>query len=131
MASIALGEAWPTQQLVKLQRSQPALVGRVLERLLDEDAGLRWSLVVSAYLDEEISLARTAALLGLHPLELRQRFIEKGVPLHLGPVDEADAQAEVDALRAWKRSAGQPGTSCRPASGSAASRNLTGPGLSS
>ena len=106
MASIALGEAWPLQQLVKLQRSQPALVGRVLGRLLDEDAGLRWSLAVSAYLDEEISLARTAALLGLHPLELRQRFIEKGVPLHLGPVDEADAQAEVDALRAWKRNVG-------------------------
>jgi len=83
-----------------LQRTQPALVDRVLRRLLDEDEGLRWSLVVSAYLDEEISLARTAALLGLHPLEPRQRFIEKGVPLHLGPVDEADAQAEVDALRA-------------------------------
>jgi hypothetical protein len=42
----------------------------------------------------------------MHPLELRQRFIEKGVPLHLGPVDEADAQAEVDALRAWKRNVG-------------------------
>jgi len=37
MASIALGEAWPMQQLVKLQRTQPALVGRVLRRLLDED----------------------------------------------------------------------------------------------
>jgi len=40
MASSALGEAWPMQQLVKLQHSQPALVGRVLRRLLDEDAGL-------------------------------------------------------------------------------------------
>ena len=29
MASIALGEAWPLQQLVKLQHSQPALVDRV------------------------------------------------------------------------------------------------------
>jgi predicted HTH domain antitoxin len=104
MASIALGEAWPLQQLVKLQRSQPAVVGRALRRLLDEDQGLRWSLVVSAYLDEEISLAYAASLLGLHPLQLRDQFIEKGVPLHLGPVDEADAQAEVDALRAWKRS---------------------------
>jgi predicted HTH domain antitoxin len=104
MASIALGEAWPLQQLVKLQHSQPALVDRVLRRLLNEDEGLRWSLVVSAYLDEEISLAHTAALLGLHPLELGQRFIGKGVPLHLA-VGEADAQAEVDALRAWKRNA--------------------------
>ncbi len=42
-------------------------------------------------------------MLGLHPLALREHFIEKGVPLRLGPVDKADAQAEVDALRAWKR----------------------------
>ena len=104
MASIALGEAWPLEQLIKLQRSQPALVGRALRRLLDEDQGLRWSVVISAYLDEEISLAYAASLLGLHPLELREQFIEKGVPLYLGPIDEADAQAEVDALRAWKRS---------------------------
>jgi predicted HTH domain antitoxin len=107
MASVALSEMWSFQQLVKLQRSQPALVERAMRRLLDEDEGLRWSLVVSAYLDEEISLARAAALLKLHPLELRERFIEKGVPLYLGPIDDADAQAELDALRAWKRDGGQ------------------------
>jgi predicted HTH domain antitoxin len=60
--------------------------------------------VVSAYLDEEISLSRAAALLDLHPLELREQFIAKGVPLLLGPEDEADAQAEIDAMRAWRRS---------------------------
>lgn len=102
MASIALGEAWPLQQLVKLQRSQPALVGRAMRRLIDQDEALRWSLVVSAYLDEEISLARAASLLGMHPLELREQFIKKGIPLYLGPTDEPDAQAEIDALRAWK-----------------------------
>jgi len=106
MAYSAQGEAWPLQQLVKLQRSQPALVGRAMQRLLDEDEGLRWLLDVSAYLDEETSLAHAASLPGSHLLELRERFIEKGVPLHLGPVDEADARAEVDALRAWKLSAG-------------------------
>lgn len=93
---------WALEQLVKLQRSQPFLVQRALQRLLDEDPDLRWSVVVSAYMDGEISLARAASLLGLHPLELRERFIQKGIPLHLGPVDEADAQAEVDALRSWK-----------------------------
>ena len=94
---------WALEQLLKLQRSQPFLVQRALQRLLDEDEDLRWSVVVSAYMDGEISLARAASLLGLHPLELRERFIQKGVPLHLGPVDESDAQAEVDALRSWKR----------------------------
>ena len=71
------------EQLIKLQRSQPALVQRALQRLLGEDEDLRRSVVISAYLDEEISLARAASLLELHPFELRERFIEKGVPLHL------------------------------------------------
>jgi predicted HTH domain antitoxin len=100
---MAIAEGWPLEQLIKLQRSQPFLVQRALQRLLDEDEELRWSVVINAYLDEEISLARAASLLGLHPLELRERFIEKGIPLHLGPADKADAQAEVDALQSWKR----------------------------
>jgi len=103
MSSMAIAEGWPLEQLIKLQRSQPFLVQRALQRLLDEDEELRWSVVINAYLDEEISLARAASLLGLHPLELRERFIEKGIPLHLGPADKADAQAEVDALQSWKR----------------------------
>jgi predicted HTH domain antitoxin len=102
MSTIASSENWPLEQLLKLQRSQPALVKKALERLLEDDESLRWSMVVGAYLDEESSLARAASLLGLHPLKLRERFIEQGIPLRLGPVDKADAQAEIDALRAWK-----------------------------
>jgi len=105
MSLTIMAESWPLEQLVKLQRLQPSLVQRALQRLLDEDEELRWSVVINTYLDEEISLARAASLLGLHPLELRERFIEKGIPLHLGPTDKADAQAEVDAIRAWKRKA--------------------------
>jgi predicted HTH domain antitoxin len=102
--SVAIAhESWPMRQLIKLEQVQPALVQRVLQRLLEEDAALCWSLVVSAYLDEEISLARAASLLDLHPLELREQFLAKGIPLLLGPVDEADAQAEMDAMRTWKR----------------------------
>ncbi len=103
MSVIASYERWPLRQLAKLEDSQPAMVQRALRQLLEQDAMLRWSLVVSAYLDEEISLARAASLLGLHPLELREQFLEKGIPLQLGPIDEADAQAEIDAMRAWKQ----------------------------
>lgn len=98
-------ERWPLRQLTKLEQSQPALVQRAMQHLLEQDAVLRWSLVVSAYLDAEISLARAAALLGMHPLELRKRFVDKGIPLLLGAVDEADAQAEIDAMRSWKQTA--------------------------
>jgi hypothetical protein len=40
-------------------------------------------------------------LLGLAEIELRQRFIELGVPLRVGPADLAEARAEVEAVRAW------------------------------
>lgn len=105
MSSVTLAESWPLEQLIKLRRSQPQLLLRALQRLFDEDEELRWSVVVNAYLDEEISLARTATLLNMHPLELRERFVEKGIPLRLGPADKADAQAEIDAIRTWKRKA--------------------------
>lgn len=105
MSVVLRNESWPLAQLVKLQRSQPALVQRALTRLLNEDESLRWSVVVSAYLDQEISLARAASLLDLHPLELREQLVQKGIPVYLGPATEADAQAEVDAMRAWKRKA--------------------------
>jgi len=103
MATSFATDNWQLRQLVKLQQSQPALVGRALSRLLQEDEALRWSVVVSAYLDEEISLARAASLLEMHPLELREMFVAKGIPLLLGPEDGADAQAEIDAIRAWKQ----------------------------
>lgn len=98
-------EEWQMRQLVKLERSQPAVVRRALQRLFDEDESLRWSIVVGAYLDDEISLARAAAMLQLHPLELRRQFLVKGIPVRLGPEDVADAQAEIDAIRAWKQPA--------------------------
>lgn len=105
MAVMLANEEWQLRQLIKLERSQPSLVRRALNRIFEEDESLRWSVVVGAYLDEEISLARAAAMLGLHPLELRKQFMTKGVPLLLGPVDSADAQAEIDAIRTWKQPA--------------------------
>jgi predicted HTH domain antitoxin len=104
MEAALMADGWRLRQLVKLEQFQPALVHSALEKLFAQDEALRWSLVVSAYLDEEISLSRAAGLLNLHPLELREQFIAKGVPLLLGPEDEADAQAEIDAMRAWRRS---------------------------
>ncbi len=103
MVSVPTSSAWPLEQLIKSQRSQPALVERALQRLLADDDELLRTIVVGAYRDEGVSLARAASLLGLHPLELREDFIEKGIPLRLGPADLADARAEIEAIRAWKQ----------------------------
>jgi len=51
------------------------------------------------YLDDEISLARAAELLGLSRLELQERFLRLGVPLRLGPATLEEAWAEIKAAR--------------------------------
>ena len=96
-------QPWVVEQLARLYRQRPELVQAALERLLGEDADLRWALVLGAYLDRRINLGKAAELLGMHELELRERFLELGVPLRLGPADLAEARAEVEAVRSWFR----------------------------
>lgn len=98
-------QAWELEQLVRLYQRRPELVSAALDRLLAEDEELRWAVVVGAYLDGQISLGKAAELLGMHALALRDRFIDLGIPLRLGPADLAEAHAEVEAMRSWFRQA--------------------------
>ena len=68
-------QAWTLEQLSKLRRYQPEMVDHALEEMLERQADLRWSLVIGAYLDEEINLSKAAELLGMHRLELQERFV--------------------------------------------------------
>ena len=92
---------WAMKQLERVRETRPELVDRAIARLLKADGDLRWSVVLSAYLDHEINLGKAAELLEYHELELRERFRDLGVPLRLGSADLAEARAEVDALEAW------------------------------
>ena len=94
-------EGWEIDQLLKLRERQPELLEPAVRRLVQENEEIRWSLVLGAYEDGQINLGKAAELLGLAEIELRQRFIELGVPLRLGPADPAEARAEVEVLRAW------------------------------
>ena len=100
---------WALTELVKLQQKQPDLVQAALERTLREDSALHWSLVVNAYLDEVINLGKAAELLGLHRLELQERFLELGIPLRLGAATHEEAKAEVAVLRKWRAAANSKG----------------------
>lgn len=95
---------WAMRQLSKLREVQPELIDAAILQLLEENRELRWSMVVSAYLDQEINLGKAAELLEVHELELRERFIELGIPLRLGPETMVEAKAEADALEAWLKS---------------------------
>ena len=96
-----IAEAWTLHHLVRLRQRQPELVDRALQRMIEDNQDLAWSLAVSAYLDEEINLGKAAEILGMHELELRDKFIELGVPLRLGPATIAEAEAELQALNSW------------------------------
>lgn len=99
--TLTFPDDWLIEELPRLYRERPDLVHPLLRSLLDQNEELRWSLVVRAYQERRINLGKAAEFLGLHELELRQRFLELGIPLRLGPADLIEARAEVEAIRAW------------------------------
>ena len=100
-ANASVLQEWEVEQLLKLRERQPDLIEPALRRLVQENEDIRWSVVVGAYQDRQINLGKAAELLGMTELELRDRFIELGIPLRIGPADLAEAHAEVEAMRAW------------------------------
>ena len=102
-------EAWTYNQLIKVRQYRPELVDQVIEQLLNRQAELRWLVVVGAYLDEDINLGKAAELLGMHRLELQDRFREQGIPLRLGVDAREDACAEMDAITQWNTAMEQQG----------------------
>lgn len=92
---------WALNQVIALFERRPDLVTAALNRLLAEDADLRWALIVDLYLDQQISLSKAAELLEMNAIALRERFVQLGIPVRIGPVDLAEAKAEVEAIRHW------------------------------
>ena len=89
------------EQAVTVFRKRPALFQKTLQRMFREDSELRWTFVIDLYLDEQISLAKGAELLEMHPLQLQQRLVELGLPVYLGPPDIESAQAEIESIKHW------------------------------
>lgn len=98
-------QAWTYNQLIKLRQYRPELVDHVIEELLNQEAELRWLVVVGAYLDEEINLGKAAELLGVHRLELQDQFRAQGIPLRIGVDTIEDAHAEMAAIARWNTAA--------------------------
>jgi predicted HTH domain antitoxin len=100
-ANATVLQGWEIDQLLKLRERQPDLLEPAVKRLVQENEDIRWSVVVGAYEDKQINLGKAAELLDLPEIELRDRFIDLGIPLRVGPSDPAEARAEVEAVRAW------------------------------
>ena len=93
---------WQLAQLEKLAQLEPELVAAALEELLQSRKSLREKLVIGAYLEGEISLAKAAELLEQHPIQLRKRLLEKGIPVRLGAESKEELIAEAAAARAMR-----------------------------
>ena len=101
LKTLTFPDEWLIENLPNLYRDHPDLVSSLLHRILAESEELRWTLVIKAYRSRAINLGKAAEFLGLHELELKDRFLELGIPLRLGPADFAEAKAEVEAVRTW------------------------------
>ena len=76
--------AWAIEQILKLNRYRPDLVEAAIERLFSEDEEIQRALVIGAYMDGNINLRKAAELMAIHELELKERFLESGIPLRVG-----------------------------------------------
>lgn len=81
--------------MVKLWEIQPERVSQALARALQADPELRWAIVVGAYLDEQISLAKAAELLGVDRWTLQAEFQQRGIPLRQGAASIEELHAEI------------------------------------
>ena len=93
---------WQLKQLERLAQLEPDLVASALEELLQSHKALREKLVIGAYLEGEISLAKAAELLGQHPIQLRKNLLAKGILVRLGAESKEELIAEAAAARAMR-----------------------------
>jgi predicted HTH domain antitoxin len=95
---------WLLDEMAKLWEVHPERISKILLTALKSDPDLHWAIVVGAYLDEHISLAKAAELLGTDQWSLAEEFQQRGVPIRRGSADIEEVRAEV---AAWKRRAAE------------------------
>ena len=93
-AEHALGELLAARRWMR-PRSRPATFG---SRRAPSEGEIQD--LLRRYLDEEISLAKMAASLGISRFELMERFQRLGVPSRTGPADLEEAREEIETARA-------------------------------
>lgn len=97
-------QSYGEDQIVLVDALDFRVLNAVVSHALKREVGESDSLfqVVSRYLDEQISLAKAAELLGLSRFDLMERFERLGIPLRLGSASLDEALDEVSAARQAK-----------------------------
>ena len=85
----------------RLYQSEEDVIQDALRHLLRSRGDLRVQLAIHRYQKDEISLAKAASLAGVSWAQMKSILMEQGIQPRLGPDNLADAETEVQALRAY------------------------------
>ena len=86
----------------ELYSDENAVIQDALRHLLQNRPDLRVAVAVRRYnTDDELTLARAAAIAGVSIERMKDILISRGVALRLGPATVDEARAEVVALEEW------------------------------
>ena len=85
---------WELKQLEKLREIEPDIVDGAIRMLLEKETELKEKLIIGAYVDGDINFGKTAELLNIHPSQLRELFLSRGVPIKIGVSSEEEIRAE-------------------------------------
>jgi predicted HTH domain antitoxin len=98
---IALPEmvSWELRALQKVGSAEPELVTEALTELWKIKPALYTIIVVNAYLDEQLSLAKAAEMLNMTRREFEQELRVRGIPVRT--LSQEDVRAEVQAITSW------------------------------
>lgn len=90
---------WQLKQLEKLREIEPDTVDGAIKMLLEKETALKEKLIIGAYVDGDINFGKTAELLNMHPIQLRELFLSRGIPIKIGVSSEEEVRAEGVAAR--------------------------------
>lgn len=90
---------WQLKQLEKLREIEPDVVDGAIQLFLDREIALKEKLIIGAYMDGDINFSKTAELLNTHPIQLRELFLSRGIPVKIGVSSDEEIQAEAISAR--------------------------------
>lgn len=90
---------WQLAQLERLHEIEPEIVDNAINEFLEKETSLKEKVIIGAYIDGDINFGKTAELMGVHPVKLREIFLSKGIPVKIGVESKEEILAEGFAAR--------------------------------
>ena len=90
---------WELESLQKIHAADPGIITNAFMQLWKLNPELHTIVVVNAYVDGKISLAKAAQTLGITRIEFEHELRTRGIPVRT--LSQEDVRAEVQAITTW------------------------------